>query len=135
MGLSDARKRTKLDQDFGSGTPTNWYWGLSRTEPNEDGSGVSEPVGAGYARVLKTNNATNFPAAVTAGGRTVKRNGTDVTWPNPTGDWGACGWYVLFQASTGGVPDYWNKLDDTFNPKAGLSPVQIDANTAELQVA
>lgn len=135
MGASDARKRIKLDQDFGSGNPTTWYWGLSTTEPNSDGSGVTEPVGGSYARVAKTNNTVNFPAAVTVGGRTLKRNGTNVTWPNPTGDWGLVGWHVLFTVSTGGTYEYAAKLDAAINPKSGNTPVQMDANAAELTVA
>lgn len=135
MGASDARKRTKLNQDFGSGTPATWYWGLSTTEPNADGSGVTEPVGGSYARVAQANNSTNFPAAVTTGGRTLQRNGTAVTWPNPTGNWGLVGWYVLYTASSGGTYEYANKLDAAINPKSGNTPVQLDANAAELTVA
>lgn len=135
MGASDVRKRAKLDQDFGSGAPTNWYWGLSTTEPNADGSGVTEPVGNGYARVLQANNPTNFPPAVTTGGKTLQRNGTNVTWPNPTGPWGVLGWYVLYTGLTGGTYQYANKLDSSIAPKSGNTPVQIDANAAEFVVA
>lgn len=136
MGLSDERKRLQLDQDFGSGTPTSWYWGLSRTKPNEDGTGASEPVGFSYARVLQANNVTNFPAAVTVGGETYKLNGVNVVFPNPTGDWGLCTYWVLYLASSGGIAQWWNPFDgDGVRPKNGLSPVQIDAGFAKLQVA
>lgn len=46
------------------GAPATWYVGWSTTQPNQDGSNVTEPSGNGYARVAVTNNATNFPAAV-----------------------------------------------------------------------
>jgi hypothetical protein len=133
--LSDARKRTKLDQDFGSGTPATWHAGLSSTEPNSDGTGATEPVGNSYARSAKTNNVTNFAAAQTAGGKTFKRNSTDIVFPNPTGTWGLQSWLLFYQASSGGVPDYWVKLDAPISPKTGNTPVQVDANTAEITVA
>jgi hypothetical protein len=134
--LSDARKRTKLSQDFGSGAPVTWHCGFSITEPNSDGTGYQEPPGsAGYARSGKTNNVANFPAPQTAGGKTFVRNGTDIVFPNPTGPWGICRWLLFFQASSGGVPDYWLKLDSEINPKQGNTPVQVDTNTAEVTVA
>lgn len=133
MSASDARERQVLDTLFGSGTPTTWYWGLSTTQPNDDGSGFTEPVGGAYARVAYTNNTTNFPAATTTSGRTVKRNGTKVTWPNPTGTWGVIGWFGLFTASSGGTPDFTNPLDSTIAPKAGNTPVEFDVGMAELE--
>lgn len=136
MGASDARKRAVLDRELGSGSPTaTWYWALSTTEPQPDGTGFTEPVGNSYARVAKTNNPTNFPAAQTASGKTFKRNGTDVTWPNPTGPWGNCGWYGLFEGAAGGTYQYANAMDEVRAPKTGTTPVQLDAGQAEFSVA
>jgi hypothetical protein len=71
MGASDARERAVLDSIFGSSNPVTWYVGLTKAVPNDDGTGFTEPVAMGYARVAYTNNTTNFPAAVTTSGRTV----------------------------------------------------------------
>lgn len=132
MGASDARERAVLDALFGSGSPATWYWGLSTTPPNDDGSNFTEPSGGSYARVSYTNNSTNFPAATTTSGRSVKRNGAAVTWPNPTGTWGVVGWWGLFTASSGGTPDFTQALDATIAPKSGNTPVQFDVNACEL---
>lgn len=133
MGASDARERQVLDALFGSGSPATWYWGLSTTQPNDDGSGFTEPVGGSYARVAYTNNTTNFPAATTTSGRTVKKNGTKVTWPNPTGSWGLIGFYGLFTALSGGTPDFTNPLDTPISPRSGNTPVELDVNAAEIE--
>lgn len=133
MGASDARERQVLDALFGSGTPATWYWGLSTTAPNDDGTGFTEPVGAGYARVAMTNNTTNFPASTTVAGRSVKKNGVKVTWPNPTGNWGLLGHYGIFGALSGGTPDFTNPLDTEIAPKSGNTPVELDVGEAEIE--
>lgn len=137
LGASDTRERLIADSQFGSGattySPATWYCGLSTTGPNDDGSGFTEPVGSGYARVAVTNNATNFPAASTTSGTTTKRNGAAVTFPNPTGSWGALGWYGWFTASTGGTPEYTNPLDASISPKNGNTPVEFAASAITME--
>lgn len=126
MSASDARERAVLDSIFGSGTPPTWYQGLTTTVPNDDGSGFTEPVGNGYARVAKTNNTTNFPAAATVAGETSKKNGTKITYPDPTGPWGDIKGYGWFTASTGGTPEFVNGIDADISPKSGNTPVEFD---------
>lgn len=136
IGASDARERAVLDMLFGSGNPTTWWLGLSTTQPNDDGTGFTEPVGAGYARVTVTNNATNFPPATTVAGETKKANGTKLTFPNPTGNWGtsSLGHYGWFTASTGGTPDFTNPVNSAITVKAGLTPVEFDVGTLAMSV-
>lgn len=126
----DVREALIADSQFGGGAttwaPATWYLGLSTTLPNEDGSGFTEPVGGSYARVAITNNATNFPAAVTSSGTTTKANGTKFTFPNPTGTWGSIGYYGFFTAATGGVPQYAAALDTGITVKSGNTPVEFD---------
>lgn len=130
-GAVHARRRAIADSQFGgsatSWAPATWYCGLSTTPPSDDGTGFTEPVGGAYARVAVANNATNFPAAQTVSGETTKTNGTKITFPNPTGNWGAVAHYGWFTAATGGTPEYHQPLDTPITPKSGNSPVEIDA--------
>lgn len=129
-GASDAREVKIADSQFGGGVstwaPATWYVGLSTTAPADDGTGFTEPVGGSYARVAVTNNSTNWPGAQTVAGVTTKWNGTKITFPNPTGSWGAIAYYGLFTASTGGLPEYSNPLDTPITPRGGNSPVEFD---------
>lgn len=124
------------NSQFGGGAttwaPATWYVGLSTTTPNDDGSGFTEPVGGAYARVAVTNNATNFPTATTASGVTTKTNGAKITWPNPTGTWGAISYYGFFTASSGGTPEYTFALDTSITVKSGNTPVEFDVSQTSL---
>lgn len=132
MGAKHAEQRTLADSRFGSGSPAVWYIGISTTVSSPDGTGFTEPVGGSYARVAVTNNATNWPAAVTASGRTTKKNGTPATFANPTGSWGKIAEWGAFLTSTGGTPVYSNAVNDEILPRAGLSPVEFAAQTLEM---
>jgi hypothetical protein len=143
MGASDVRERLVADMLFGAGVitistityaPATWYLGMSTSTPNDDGTGFTEPVGAGYARVAITNNATNFPPATTVGGVTTKRNGTKFTFPTPTGLWGLLGHYGLFTVSTGGTPDFFNQLDTPITVQSGNTPVEFDVGLLAIPV-
>ena len=73
-----------LDHVFGAVTytpPATLYFGLSTTTIADAGTGITEPVGNGYARKGVTNNTTNFPSA--SGG--AKTNGADITWTSMPG--------------------------------------------------
>ena len=92
--------QNKLIEDLFIGDyvkPTTYYLGVSTTAPNEDGTGFTEPVGNGYARIPLTRT-TDFTR--TANG-TVK-NVNDENFPISTGDWGNCTHWGIFDASTGG---------------------------------
>lgn len=133
MGASDSRERAILDAMLGSGSPTNWYVGLTSANPNDDGTGFVEPVGAGYARVLVVNSVGNWPAATTTAGRTVKKNGAKITWPNPTGAWGNIVGWGLFLALTGGLPEITQLNESIITPVAGISPVEFDVGFLEIE--
>lgn len=135
MGATDIEERTILDNRFGSGTPATWYFGLTTTVPNDDGTNVTEPVGGSYARVAVTNNVTNFPAASTSGGITSKSNGTAVTFANPTGNWGKIVGYVIADALSGGNIRYVDRLKDgaEITVNSGATPVQFPAGSLILR--
>lgn len=126
MGATASRERAIADSQFGSGTPTTWYLGLSTTPPNDDATGFTEPSSGAYARVAVTNNTTNFPAAQTIDGVTQKSNGAKFTFSNPTATWGQIGYYGWFLASTGGAPEYTNPLDAQITVRNGNTPVEFD---------
>jgi hypothetical protein len=76
---------------------------LFRVLPEDDGTGGTEVSGGSYARVAVTNNTTNFPNA-TGGGPSLKVNGTVITFPAPTADWGTVvGWGLYDAASSGNL--------------------------------
>lgn len=83
------------------------YLALSTTTPAVDGTGVTEPVGNGYARVPITNNTTNWPNAAAR----VKSNGVAFTFPTATGGWGVITHFVLYDAATGGSVRAYGPLD------------------------
>lgn len=135
MGASANRLRVMADSQFGAGAtgsaPATWYIGLSIVVPNDDGTGFVEPSGGAYARVVVTNNTTNWPAATTTSGVTKKLNGAKITWPNPTALWGPAVAWGAFLASTGGSPEWSFKLNDAITIKSGNTPVELDVGQAE----
>lgn len=129
--LSDADANNALDVRFGgvaSTAPASYFVGLSSTQPTNTGGNVTEPVVAGYGRVAVANNATNWPAA---SGRT-KSNGTAVSFPVPTVDWGTLGYFVLYDAVTGGTMRAWGQLAApvaiTIGATASFAPGQLVIN-------
>lgn len=126
MGLSPARARAIADQQFGGGTPGTWYVGLSTTEPSDDGTNFTEPVGGSYARVAVANTVANWPAAATSSGMTTKTTAVKVTYPNPTGNWGAIRALGLFLTASGGTPEFFNPLDSPITAQSGNTPVEFD---------
>jgi hypothetical protein len=118
--LSDARAAAVLNALFNGGAlgaPATYYVALSTTQPNDDGSNVTEPSGssaAGYARAAVVKNTTNFP---TTSGRSIS-NAVDIVYPDPDpgDDWGVIGWYALYSAATGGTFQGWGAFGDTFHP-------------------
>lgn len=84
MSASDSLELAILNYVFGQTAYTpdaTYYIGLSSTDPGETGSTNTEPSGGAYARVLKTNNTTNFPNG------NPKSNGTEVLFPTPSANW------------------------------------------------
>jgi hypothetical protein len=101
---ADYLEDTLLDHVFGDDAytaPATLYFGLSTTTIADDGTNVTEPSGGGYARVGKTNDLTNFPAA--SGG--AKANGTVIDFGTATGAaWGTVtDWFIADAATAGNV--------------------------------
>jgi len=71
--------------------PTAWYIGLFTTNPTDAGTGT-EVSGGSYARQTVSFTVTSDTAT----------NGSTVTFPTATGDWGEIGWIGVYDAQTSG---------------------------------
>lgn len=96
--FSDNWENKILDHIFGKGsyTPPTIYAGLSTANPLDNGSGLAEPSGSGYARV-----ATSSASWTTASSGSLS-NASDITFPQATGSWGTVTHFALFDAASAG---------------------------------
>lgn len=75
--------------------PTEYYIGLSTTEPTATGTNVSEPsTSAGYGRVLLENLSTPTNGVVT--------NTANINFEESTSSWGTITHFVIYDAEIGG---------------------------------
>jgi hypothetical protein len=97
-GFSDYWENKILNHIFGKGsyTPPTIYVGLSTTNPTDNGSGLSEPSGNGYARVQ--TSASDWKAAANGS----LNNTSNITFAQATGNWGTVSHFTLFDAATAG---------------------------------
>ena len=96
--FSDYWENEILDHIFGKGsyTPPTIYVALSTADPTDDGSGLSEPSGNGYAR--KQTSAGDWNAA--SGG--ALDNSNEIAFNEATGSWGTITHFALLDAASGG---------------------------------
>lgn len=88
-----------LDHIFGKGTytpPSNIHVALSTADPTDDGSGIAEPSGNGYARKQTAPADWN----VASGG--ALDNANAIEFAQATGSWGTITHFALFDAATAG---------------------------------
>lgn len=88
--------------------PGTVYVALFTTTPSGSGGGT-EVSGGSYARVTVTNNTTNWPNA-SGGSPGVKSNGTAITFPTATADWGTVTGFAIFDAASSGNMLYWGDV-------------------------
>ena len=95
MSFSDFWEGEILDHVFNIGayTAPSVYVGYSTADPLDDGSGLAEPAGGGYARVLHSSWARS--------GNVVDNTGT-ITFPTTTASQGTITHFALFDAISGG---------------------------------
>jgi hypothetical protein len=74
--------------------PTNLYIALSTADPTEDGSGLAEPSGGSYARVLCNGWDTAASRAT--------QNTAAIQFARASGSWGTVTHFAIFDAITGG---------------------------------
>jgi len=75
-------------------TPPSIYIALSTADPTEDGSGMAEPSGGGYARVLHAAWNASLSRGITNDGA--------VDFVEATGTWGTISHFAIFDALSGG---------------------------------
>lgn len=90
-------------------SPTTVYMGLFTAAPSDAGGGT-EVSGNNYARTAITFSAASGGAIT---------NSADVTFPTPSGSWGACSHFGIFDASSAGNLLYWGALAQTETPLSG----------------
>jgi hypothetical protein len=109
--FSDFAEAAILNHAFGGATwtpPATLHIALFTANPSDSGGGT-EVTGGSYARVAKTNNATNFPAASGTSPAT-KSNGTAIDFPAATADWGTITGMAVYDAASGGNMIGWTAL-------------------------
>lgn len=75
--------------------PMRFYIGLSTTNPKSNGGGVSEPAAStGYSRVQLSDLSVPVNGVVT--------NQSMISFPRSKASWNNIGYYVIFDALTGG---------------------------------
>jgi hypothetical protein len=90
-----------IDLNFGSTAytqPATYYFGLSTSTINFDGTGATEPSGGAYARVAFTNNKTNWGTAANG----ILTNATAITFAESSASWGTITYVFLSDALTAG---------------------------------
>lgn len=110
--FSDYLEAKILDEVFGAtafSAPGTLYVALFTAAPSDSGGGT-EVTGGSYARVAVTNNTTNWPNA-TGTSPTSKSNGTVITFPTATANWGTVVAFGIFDASSGGNLIAWADLN------------------------
>ena len=139
MPLSEYTDQALLNSLFGKtsnfgalATAPTLFVGLSSTTPNPDGTGVTEPVGNGYARV--STPAATWGAASLANPSAITNSGAVIAFPTATGSWAAgvnMTYLVFFDAASGGNVIGFGALT---TPKPVLSGDTAQFNSSSLTV-
>lgn len=122
-----------LDNLFGgTSMPTTGtlYVGLSTTALNTNGTGYTEPSGAGYARVSVTNSKQNFNQASNG---TVTNQQT-ITFPESQASWGTIQYVFIADASSGGNVLYYDALT-TPRTVASLTTLLFQPGTLQISLS
>lgn len=124
------------------------YVALSSSEPNHastgpSDTGVTEPSGGGYERVLLGNSSYSYTQKMTAASQGEITNGTPgvsggdiIYFPEVTGTagdhpWGTLKWFCIFDNQTGGnllayapiCDEEGHPLDEGITPEVGQLPI------------
>src|SRR5574343_658190 len=110
--FGDYLEPTALDHVFSATTytaPATVYVAPYTATPGDANASGTEVTGGPHPRVAVTNNATNWPAA-SGTSPTSKSNGTTITFPAPTANWGVVVAFAIYDASTAGNELCWSAL-------------------------
>lgn len=106
--------------------PTPLYIGLSTTPINQDGTGATEPVGAGYTRISVANNKTSFTSASNG----ILTNAIEFQFPESTASWGNIT-YIFISDGLTAIPIYYDALTA---PRAVQSQTVLLFATGTIQI-
>lgn len=127
MSASNFGETAYLTAAFNDGAVfTDIYVALSTADPTEDGSGLAEPVGNGYARVQHSDN-TATPGNWTVSGDQAT-NTVEIDFGTATGSWGTITHFALFDASSGGNMLHFGSVTTSKSVGNG-DPVKFPAST------
>lgn len=94
------------------------YLALSSTEPQKDGTGVTEPSGNGYARVQL--GSSYFPNASNCS----VSNNNEIHFNEATAAWdGSYQYACIYTSKTGGTLQAWGKLQNAITVAANTVPL------------
>jgi hypothetical protein len=130
MSLTNYARNKMNDHLFGGISftpPTNFWMALSTTNISVSGSNVSEPVGAGYARVLIPNDKSHFSYS-TSGCLTV--SGSTV-YAISSGSFGTVLDIAFFDALSSGSAWMFSSLPSPYIVQNN-TVVSFDANTINI---
>ena len=93
------------------------------TTPSRDGSGIIEPSGNGYGRVLLGVGTEANTQKMSAPEYGATANTEIVYFPEATGNWGTCTHFCLFSAETGGTCIAYGQLNNSIAPVNETVPI------------
>lgn len=107
--------------------PTNYYLGLSKSQPTASGTGVTEPSSSyGYGRIKLENLSQPTNGVVS--------NTAEVMFNEATGSWGTVSHFVVYDAATGGNLLMYGALSPARTAEAGTT-IAIRAGSLKLSIA
>lgn len=123
----------------GSG-PTTLYVGLFTTTPNDGSNGI-EVSGGSYARVGVVSSLTNWAGtqaststSASAGTNGTTSNNGNITFPEPTANWGTITGFGIFDASTGGNLLIYGSLSTSKSVNNGDAAPVFAASALSVQI-
>lgn len=120
--------------------PATLFVGLMTTNASDTGGGV-EVTGGAYARVAVTSSLANWAGtqgaastvASTGATGTTSNNGA-ITFPAPTANWGVITGFAIFDALTGGNPQFYGALTTSKTVNNGDAAPTFSAAALSIQI-
>lgn len=98
------------------------YVGLSSTSPSRAGTGVTEPSGNGYARILLGNTNQSLTQKMATPSSGVTTNEEVINFPEATGSWGTLTHFCIFDSASSGNLLAFGELTTSITPTASTIP-------------
>lgn len=114
----------KGPQNYATRIATNAYLGLSSTQPQANGQGVTEPTGNGYSRkLIGVAGVSASQLMADPETNTISNTNEEIHFNKATGDWGECLYVCIFDKATGGNLLAYGQLTGSISPVANTVPV------------